>query len=453
MTYLFKNNAASTLAATCAIADLSLTVAAGQGARFPNPGAGQSFLLTIQQAASIEVVECTARVGDVLTIQRAKEGTSAQTWNIGASVTLRVTESPLNSFVQLPDGDARYAPINGPVVLTADPVLGTHAARKSYVDAADALRIVKSGDTMTGILTFAVGPVWAADPTLDNQLTRLAYVRKGVYRRGITSRGTAGFGVTLALSDFDNDQVCTINANSTFNLPALAGVPDGTRMRIYNSPASLSYITIDPNGSELIDGGLRAYLFPGESAELVALAAGWFLIGPAANSWRVMRSQTALNSATIDFVIPVGFSRYRLEMQGVRPATDNAALILRHSRDSGVSYLAGAADYTNLGIGNNNGTVASAAPTNGTSMILTPGMDNGSLTVNADVVVETCLGLNTSLTANSMITSTFLNNALGVSDHQVRHGRTNGTGEINGVRALMDAGNISVGNFVLSVRR
>ncbi len=134
MTYLFKNNAASTLAATCAISDLSLTVAAGQGSRFPAPGAGESFLVTIQQASSIEVVECTSRAADVLTIQRAKEGTSAQTWTAGASVTLRVTETSLNTFVQQADADAAYAPINGPISLSADPVSSTQAARKGYVD-------------------------------------------------------------------------------------------------------------------------------------------------------------------------------------------------------------------------------------------------------------------------------------------------------------------------------
>lgn len=100
MTYIFENNAASTLAATCTLTDTSLTVAAGEGARFPSPGAGQSFLMTIQAASAVEIVEVTGRSGDVFTISRAKEGTAAQTWSAGASVTNRITALALNTMVQ-----------------------------------------------------------------------------------------------------------------------------------------------------------------------------------------------------------------------------------------------------------------------------------------------------------------------------------------------------------------
>lgn len=132
---LFANNAGSTLAAIATISDVSIQVAPGDGARFPTPAVGESFIATIQQGVLFEIVACTARVGDVLTVTRAREGTTAQTWGLGASVSMRPTAGTMAAFEQRARALASFAPINGPIVLTANPTLSTHAARKAYVDA------------------------------------------------------------------------------------------------------------------------------------------------------------------------------------------------------------------------------------------------------------------------------------------------------------------------------
>lgn len=77
------NNAGSTLAAGITNTATSLTVAAGHGARFPTT----NFHVTIGD----EIVLCTTRSGDVFTIVRAREGTTATAHSAGASVELRVT--------------------------------------------------------------------------------------------------------------------------------------------------------------------------------------------------------------------------------------------------------------------------------------------------------------------------------------------------------------------------
>lgn len=84
--FLFANNASSSLAAPISNAAVSLTLAAGTGAEFPNPSAGQQFGLTMNDAATgllTEIMYCTARTGDVLTVARAQEGTVALSWLAG----------------------------------------------------------------------------------------------------------------------------------------------------------------------------------------------------------------------------------------------------------------------------------------------------------------------------------------------------------------------------------
>lgn len=71
----------------------------------------------------------------MLTVVRAQDNTTAQTWSIGASIDLRIPSKVLESFLQREVADTLYPPINGPIVLTANPSASNHAARKAYVDA------------------------------------------------------------------------------------------------------------------------------------------------------------------------------------------------------------------------------------------------------------------------------------------------------------------------------
>ena len=69
---LFENNAWGTLAATITDAAVSLTLTAGQGARFPTPTGGDYFLLTLIDLDgggaefAWEIVKVTARSTDTL---------------------------------------------------------------------------------------------------------------------------------------------------------------------------------------------------------------------------------------------------------------------------------------------------------------------------------------------------------------------------------------------------
>src|SRR5678816_2787493 len=106
---LFGNNASSLLAASISDSDLTIQVAGGFGALFPNPGAGEYFLVTLENdSGDIEVVKITSRTSDLLTVPplgRGQEGTSAQSWTNGqARVELRLTRGTMEVFLQR-DGD------------------------------------------------------------------------------------------------------------------------------------------------------------------------------------------------------------------------------------------------------------------------------------------------------------------------------------------------------------
>lgn len=110
MILLFANNAVSTLSSPINAAAVAVQLAAGDGAKFPNPSVGQEFfkLTLVDQATGLltEIVNCTQRVGDVLTIVRAQEGTTAQAWLAGDSAKNMPTAQTQSNFIQVQQAQA-----------------------------------------------------------------------------------------------------------------------------------------------------------------------------------------------------------------------------------------------------------------------------------------------------------------------------------------------------------
>lgn len=74
--FLAANNAVSKLAAPITNSATSITLTAGTGALFPVIGPSQQFAITVASAsnpANVEIMYCTARSGDTLTVLRAQE--------------------------------------------------------------------------------------------------------------------------------------------------------------------------------------------------------------------------------------------------------------------------------------------------------------------------------------------------------------------------------------------
>ncbi|WP_407213824.1 glycine-rich domain-containing protein [Enterobacter kobei] len=101
---LAANNAQTVLSAGISSSATTLTVNTGTGALFPAPVSGTSFYkLTLVDAATgqlTEIMHVTARTGDVMTVLRAQEGTTARAWSANDIAANMLTSGSLSFFAQ-----------------------------------------------------------------------------------------------------------------------------------------------------------------------------------------------------------------------------------------------------------------------------------------------------------------------------------------------------------------
>jgi hypothetical protein len=92
----FANSAYATLASSITSSATSITLTTGQGARFPSLSGGDYFYATlIDTSNNLEIVKCTARSTDVLTVVRGQESTTARAYSAGDRIELRITAQGL----------------------------------------------------------------------------------------------------------------------------------------------------------------------------------------------------------------------------------------------------------------------------------------------------------------------------------------------------------------------
>jgi hypothetical protein len=100
MTAIFVNNAISALASGVTDVATSMTLTTGEGALFPNPTGSEYFYATlIDTSGNLEIVKCTTRATDVLTVVRGAESTTAQAWSAGDRIEVRITAGGLMDTV------------------------------------------------------------------------------------------------------------------------------------------------------------------------------------------------------------------------------------------------------------------------------------------------------------------------------------------------------------------
>ncbi len=135
MTILWSNNASTTVSGSITAVSTTVTLAAGTGVLFPNPTGGDFYCATFYDQATKtinEIIHVTAMAGDVATIVRAQEGTTARAWNAGDIFANLVTAGTLRAFVQTTGGPAvntsiLYAGVDtsitpGLIIATTSPV-------------------------------------------------------------------------------------------------------------------------------------------------------------------------------------------------------------------------------------------------------------------------------------------------------------------------------------------
>jgi|LGVF01.1.fsa_nt_gb hypothetical protein len=193
MSFKLKNNASSIVANNpLAVGGLTLNVAGGEGANFPTTG---NFRLTIWNADTyanpgddpdMEIVECTSRSVDALTIIRAREGTSDKEHVYGLKVALLLTsgifddstQGIYNTFVEDSDFDEQSILVsitdNSPVPLTVteDSVIGRktgeNIAALSATDVRDIVNVEDGADVTDTTNVDDAGAVMHSDIVEDN---------------------------------------------------------------------------------------------------------------------------------------------------------------------------------------------------------------------------------------------------------------------------------------------
>lgn len=154
--FLFANDAETTLAASVGTGATALVLSPGSGAKFPNPSAGQQFSVTLTDAATgllTEIVYCTARTADVLTVVRAQEGTIAQSWTTGDNVANLLTAGQMSALTQFAVQQYTAGGTANALTLTPTPAATSYGSGQTW-------NIIPAG-TNTGAATLNVSALGA----------------------------------------------------------------------------------------------------------------------------------------------------------------------------------------------------------------------------------------------------------------------------------------------------
>ena len=208
---IFSNNAKSTLASGINSSVTTITVAVGTGAEFPNPSAGQQFKVTLNSVSLTTVYEicnCTSRSGDVLTVIRGQEGTTATAFNTGDFVGHFNTAGVATDWTQseqLQNGKYTVAVAGG----TANALTATIASNLTALPNGYSIVILAAsansgastlnltlGSTVTGVLPIVTGNNTAVvSGTIPSAGYPLGLIYSSTYNAWVLSNGYVNLAV------------------------------------------------------------------------------------------------------------------------------------------------------------------------------------------------------------------------------------------------------------------
>jgi hypothetical protein len=261
----------------------TITLASGGGALFPLPAPGQQFALTLNDLATqavFETVWCTGRAGDVLTIIRAQEGTTAKAWGVGDYVWNGPTAGQMQNMVQTPHMlDASIAPIFGNTQVSGTfnasgvSTFGSTGRFASSVTATDPNTATQGGLNILGTTANGAGVALNGNgTTTPNKYIRAVNgtfdILNSAYNREliqITDAGNTTVNGTLTATGTGSFGGAVSSASSgTFTDPLVGGVvvnpgPNGANIALHGTGTTPNkFIRAVTNQLQIVNSGYTA---------------------------------------------------------------------------------------------------------------------------------------------------------------------------------------------------
>jgi hypothetical protein len=217
---------------------------------------------------------------------------------------------------------------------------GSTTGMRSYYIGNGALTVRLLAGTLTEsyTITLPVADPDTAGKTLIFSATGAAEFR---YHDKFTASKTADYTAT-------GDETiipCAPTSTMTVSLPASATMTNKTFTVIKTNADAAKTVTLDPNGSELINGVASKTLYGQyEAMTLSTDGTGWII---KQYTPPTPTTQTASSSAQIDIDVTSGGTTGRVEIEfiNVKNATDNSIFQVLVSTDNGSTFKTGASDY------------------------------------------------------------------------------------------------------------
>lgn len=169
----------------------------------------------------------------------------------------------------------------------------------------------------------------------------------------------------------------------------------------------------------------------------------------APGQWKLIGTQTAANSATIDFTgLSSTYAMYCIVIDSAKPVTDAVTFQIRTSSNNGTSYDSGASDYSYSGYYMNQNSNGSGIYSAAAAQIVCTNTIGNAANEYLVGVLELINPSGTATARNMLWRFGYLSES---SDNRqgTGYGRRIASASYNAVRLFFSSGNISSGTFTL----
>jgi hypothetical protein len=256
---LTSNFAKTVLASPINASATTITLFPGAGALFPNPSGGNYFRILITDIATSnynEIVLCTARSGDVLTVTRNAEGTLARSWLAGDIIENVLTAGAFSELrSQGLNSDTAIGALSLDSVTTGanNSAVGTSSLQSITTGSGNSAlgyqsaRYLSNGSTALTIATNStyIGSNTKASANNVTNETVIGYNAIGSGSNTITIGGSAVTGTVIPYGTLSIGG----NPSATITLALRKSITGGTSGQgIRNTGTTLSDVTIESIG-------------------------------------------------------------------------------------------------------------------------------------------------------------------------------------------------------------